>query len=212
MRNWLDRAADKIRRFAIPNLMKYIVISMGAVFVLDLVFMGHLTPFLVFSKSAILTGQVWRVLSFIFIPISTSPLFVVFVLYFYWMIGQALENEWGVARFNLFYLAGIAGTIIAGLITGYATNQYLNLSLFFAFAILFPEFELRLFFILPVKVKWLAYLNAAFFAYQLIVSSWPARVALLVAVANIILFFWHDFWNRINNLKRQRQWRQNFRR
>ena len=212
MRNWLDRAADKIRRFAIPNLMKYIVISMGAVFVLDLVFMGRLTPFLVFSKSAILTGQVWRVLSFIFIPISTSPLFVVFVLYFYWMIGQALENEWGVARFNLFYLAVIAGTIIAGLITGYATNQYLNLSLFFAFAILFPEFELRLFFILPVKVKWLAYLNAAFFAYQLIVSSWPARVALLVAVANIILFFWHDFWNRINNLKRQRQWRQNFRR
>jgi len=84
--------------------------------------------------------------------------------------------------------------------------------LFFAFAILFPEFELRLFFILPVKVKWLAYLNAAFFAYELIVSSWPARIALLVAVANIILFFWHDFINRINNLRRQRQWRQNFRR
>ena len=58
MRNWLDRAANKIRRFAIPNLMKYIVISMGAVFVLDLVFMGRRTPSLVFSKSAMLSGQI----------------------------------------------------------------------------------------------------------------------------------------------------------
>ncbi len=211
MRNWIDKVANKMRGIAIPGLMKYIVISMGAVFVLDLFSSGMLSGLLAFSRAGIMAGQVWRVISFIFIPIGSSPLFIIFVLYFYWMIGEALENEWGIARFNLFYLTGIVGTIIAGMITGYATNHYLNLSLFFAFAILFPNVELRLFFILPVKVKWLAYVNAAYFVWQLIISSWPQRVALLVSVANIALFFWPDFYNRIKNERRRREWRNHFR-
>ena len=211
MRNWIDKVASKMRRIAVPGLMKYIVISMGAVFVLDLLFAGMLSSLLAFSRAGIMAGQVWRVISFVFIPINSSPLFIVFALYFYWMIGGALENEWGVARFNLFYLTGIVGTIVAGLITGFATNHYLNLSLFFAFAILFPNVELRLFFILPVKVKWLAYVNAAYFAWQLIVSTWPMRAALLVSVANIALFFWPDFYNRIKNARRRREWRNHFR-
>lgn len=211
MGNWLDRLAYKLRRFAIPSLMKYIVISMGAVFVMDLLFAGRLSALLVFSRTAIMAGQVWRLLSFIFIPIASSPLFIVFVLYFYWMIGEALEREWSVAKFNLFYLTGVVGTIIAGLIMGFATNHYLNMSLFFAFAILYPNVELRLFFILPVKVKWLAWINAAYFAWQLIVSTWPMRVALLVSLANIALFFWPDLMNRIKNAQRRRQWRSHFR-
>ena len=199
-----------MRRLAIPSLMKYIVICMGAVFVLDFIFNGLLSGLLAFSRAAILQGQVWRILSFIFIPVDNSPIFIIFTLYFYWMIGESLEREWGTARFNLFYLIGIIGTIIAGLITGYATNFFLNMSLFFAFAILFPNMELLLFFILPVKVKWLGYLNAAYFAFMLIVSSWPARIALLVSLANIALFFWPDVRNQIVNFRRRQQWRNHF--
>ncbi|MEA4889185.1 MAG: rhomboid family intramembrane serine protease [Clostridiaceae bacterium] len=208
---WFDKLAIKMRRLAIPSLMKYIVISMGAVFILDFVFSGLLSTFLMFDKAAIWRGQIWRLISFIFIPIDSSPVFIIFTLYFYWLIGESLEREWGVARFNLFYLIGIIGTIIAGLITGFATNYYLNLSLFFAFAILYPNVELRLFFILPVKIKWLAYLDAAYFAYLLIISGWPQRIALLVSLANIALFFWKDACNQINNLRRRRQWRNQFR-
>lgn len=208
---WYDKLTNRYRRLAIQSLMKYIVICMGAVFILDLFFAYQLTGYLLFSKAAIMEGQIWRLISFIFIPISRSPLFVIFVLYFYYMIGEALEKEWGAAKFNLFYFIGIAGTIVAGLITGFASNHYLNLSLFFAFAILFPNFELRLFFILPVKVSWLAYLNAAYFLYMLIVSGWPQRIALLVSVANIILFFQNDVRNRIAQNRRRRQWRDNFR-
>jgi hypothetical protein len=211
MTTLLDKMANRLRRFGIRGLMKYIVISMGAVFVMDLIFNNQLSAYISFDKAAILSGQVWRLISFIFVPISASPFFIIFVLYFYWMIGEALEQEWGVAKFNLFYLIGIVGTIAAGMITGYASNFYLNLSLFFAFAILFPNFELYIFFIVRVKVKWLAYLDAAFFAYSLVVSGWPERIALLVSLANIALFFWHDVYRRIINIRRARQWRSHFR-
>lgn len=211
MKAWFDKLSRKMRFLAIPSLMKYIVICMGAVFVMNLVFNGMLSGYLIFDKAAIFAGQVWRLISFIFIPINSSPLFIIFALYFYWMIGEALESEWGVAKFNIFYLTGMIGTIIAGLITGFATNHFLNLSLFFAFAILFPNIELRLFFVLPVKVKWLAYLDAAYFAFLLVISDWPQRIALLVSVANIVLFFWDDARTRIVNIKRKREWRNHFR-
>lgn len=208
---WFDRLSNRIRRFAIPSLMKYIVIGMGAVYLLDFILLGRLETLLAFSRPAVFSGQVWRLISFVFIPPSASMLFILFALYFYWMIGEALEREWGDAKFNLFYLIGMLGTIGAGLITGYATNTYLNLSLFFAFAILYPEFELLLFFVLPVKMKWLAYLDAAYFVYLLIISRWPQRIALIVAIANILLFFTPSISNLIRNERRRRQWRNNFR-
>jgi hypothetical protein len=211
MTRLLDRLSYKLRRFGIPGLMKYIVISMGAVFILDLIYGGGLSSYIMFDKAAILHGQVWRLISFIFLPINSSPLFIIFTLYFYWLIGEALEHEWGVTKFNLFYLIGILGTIAAGMVTGYATNYFLNLSLFFAFAILFPNYEISLFFIIRVKVKWLAYLDAAYFLYMLIVSSWPGRISLLVSLANIALFFGQDALNRIRNINRARKWRNNFR-
>ncbi len=211
MRKFINKAAEKLRPIAIRDLMKYLVISMGAVFVLDFVFAGQVSRFLAFNKVALFSGQIWRIISFIFLPVNSSMLFIFFSLYFYWLIGQALENEWGTARFNLFYLVGIIGTIIAGLITGYATNHYLNMSLFLAFAILFPNLELRLFFVLPVKVKWLAWLDLAYLAWQLLIISWPARIALVVSLVNIVLFFGQDFTDMLHNAKRRREWRKHFR-
>jgi len=211
MRDLLDRLSRKLERIAVQSLMKYIVIGMGIVFFLDIIFSGAFSQLLMFSKTGIMSGQIWRLISFIFVPPPSSPLFIIFALYFYWMIGEALEGAWGTARFNLFYIIGILGTILSGLITGYASNQYLNLSLFFAFAILYPDFELLLFFILPIKVKWLAIIDAAFFAWSLIVSRWPERIALLVSLVNIALFFGPDLYNRIYNWRRRRQWRNYFR-
>lgn len=211
MNRWIDKVAGKISRLAIPNLMKYIVITMAAVFAMDLFFYGLLSSYLIFDKAAIFQGEVWRLITFIFLPASYNLFFIVFVLYFYWMIGAALENEWGVAKFNLYYWTGILATIIAGLITGYATNGYLNMTLFLAFAILYPEFEIRLFFVLPVKIKWLAYIDAALLLWELIFNSWPGRIALLVSLANLTLFFGQAACMRLKNLWRRRRWRNHFR-
>src|SRR5665648_175947 len=164
-RSWLQKMDYKYGRHAISNLMRFIVFGMAFVFIADLVISSQtgstLTSILVFDRNAIFAGQIWRLVSFVFIPPSSSILFIILSLYFYWLMGSAMEDEWGSFKFDIFYLCGVLGSIAAGLITGYATNNYLNMSLFLAFALLFPEFKINLFFVLPIKVKYLAYLDAA---------------------------------------------------
>jgi len=208
----LYRLEFKFRRYAVRNLMTIIVFGMAAVFILEMFMpaMGLTLAFnLVFVKTLIAQGQIWRLISFIFIPPPAgSEIFIILAIYFYWFIGQMLENEWGSFKFNVFYITGIIGTILSGLITGFAINYYLNMSLFFAFAILYPNLQLRLFFLIPIKAKYLGYLNAALFLYDLITVNWQAKVALLVALLNIALFFGGDFINMLKQAYRRAKWKR----
>ena len=127
----------RLRRYTIADLMKYIAISQGLVYILMFVWptLGNaLYASIVLTRSALLRGQIWRLITFVFVPTASSPIFVLFALYFYYMVGVALERRWGKVRFNLYYGVGMVCAWIACLLTGYATNTYLNLSLFFAFA------------------------------------------------------------------------------
>ena len=133
---WLDRAERKCGRIAIPNLMMLIVAGMFAVFLCDLLMPQlQVSNWIVFDRDLIFQGQVWRVLSFIFLPTSSSVVWIIFSLYFYYLIGSSLEQQWGAFRFNVYYFIGVIATVIGGFITGSAVNTFLNLSLFFAFAV-----------------------------------------------------------------------------
>ena len=159
----------KLRRFAISDLMKYIVFGQAAVYLLMLIWptVGYqLYSAIMLSRSALLRGQIWRIVTFVFAPPNSSPLFIIFALYFYYMIGTGLEARWGKVKFNLYYLIGMVAAVIACLITGYASNTYLNLSLFFAYAAMYPDVEVLLFMILPVKMKVLALIDAALYTWQ----------------------------------------------
>ena len=206
--DFLGKLQRRFGKFAINNLMMYIVGAMAVVFVGSFAAPFNLIGMFAFDTAAILQGEVWRIITFIAIPPAANVIFIVFVLYLYWLIGSTLENQWGAFRFNVFYLCGFLGAIAAGLITGYATNFYLNLSLFLAFAILFPNFELRLFFILPIKIKWLALLNLVFLAFELAFGTWHTRAAVLVSLLNIVLFFGKDFVIIIRNKQRRAKWRK----
>ncbi|HOQ13628.1 MAG TPA: hypothetical protein PKZ58_00905, partial [Bacillota bacterium] len=94
-----------------------------------------------------------------------------------------------------------------GLITGYATNNYLNMSLFLAFAFFYPEFEVLLFFILPVKIKWLAYIDAALIAFSFIMSRWSGRLAILFSLSNLVIFFYRDIKLSVLRIKRNISYR-----
>lgn len=167
-----------------------------------------LNSFLVFNRDAIFRGQVWRVISFIFVyPLSTNIFFTLLALYFYFWVGTAVENYWGKARFNLYYLFGIIGTIIAGFIVGYVDNTYLNLSIFLAFAAMFPEERVLLFFIIPVKVKWIGIVEGAFLLLFFIFGDWATKAAILAAIANFLLFFGYDLINRLKFAYRDWKWR-----
>ncbi len=203
MNQILNKMERKFGNYAIPNLITIIVFGMGLVFLLDTFFAAnpnydyYLSDLLYFDTDLILQGQIWRVITFLFLPESSSALWIIFTLYFDWLIGKSLENQWGSFRFNVFYFLGAIGSIIGGIITGWATNSYLNASLFLAFATLFPDFELMLFFILPVKVKYLGMISAAILIYSLIVYPVSYKVAILISLINFFLFFGKDFYQRI---------------
>jgi len=178
--------------------MTYIVSLNLAVYLIGFIdTRGLIESKLLLIPDLVTRGEIWRLITYIFIPPSASMLWIVFVLYFYYMVGNSLENEWGSFRFNLYYLIGMAGTTIGAFITGIgATAVYLNLSLFLAFAYLFPNFELLLFFILPVKVKYLAWLNWAFLVYTVLFSSMPFKAAAVASVLNYFVFFGKDIFTR----------------
>jgi len=192
--------------------MTYIVIAMVAVFVFDFLQIVDAMSIFAFDRSAIMEGEVWRIITFIAIPPNALPIFIIFAFYLYWMIGQSLEGQWGALKFNIFYLCGIIGTIIAGLITGYSTNMYLNLSLFLAFAILFPDFQLRLFFILPIRIKWLGLVHVAFLTFSFVISSWPVRAAILASIINVILFCGMILVEMFKRTHRRAQWKKSIKR
>lgn len=184
--------------------MLYIVIAMAGVFIVEL-FVPEvpLSQYMEFERSKILQGELWRVLTWALIPDTTSIVWIIFSLYFYYLIGSGLESQWGKFKFNVYYFMGVILTVIGGFITGYTSNTYLYYAMFFAFAVMFPDFRVLLFFFIPIKIKWLAVVDAVFFIIMLILNivfgSWSEVVAIIISVLNFILFFFNDFRTFIKN-------------
>ncbi len=209
--NWLDKMQRKFGRWAIPNLMNYIVILNAIVYLLT--YLGRTSRIinsLTLEPALVMQGEIWRLVSYIFIPPMTSPIWIIFTLYFYYLVGNGLEQAWGSFKFNFYYLVGmIATTLVAFLTGGGATAIYLNLSLFLAFAYVFPNFEVLLFFIIPVKVKYLAWLNWIFIAYAVFTQPFHGKLIALASIVNYLLFFGKDL---LQYSKRRREVYNNRRR
>jgi membrane associated rhomboid family serine protease len=159
---------------------------------------------LVLSPRMISQGQVWRLVTYLFIPDTSSTWWILFNLYWLWWIASSLEAEWGAFRFNVYYLVGMLGTTAAALIAGHAQgSEFLNLSLFFAFATLFPEMEILLFFILPIRVKWLGWLSLGYVLLAFATGGWATRAAVIAALVNYLLFFWGTIRRTVRGGSRQ---------
>ena len=217
--SWLDRFARKHARFGIPGLMKYIIIGNAAVFLLDRFSGGLCSQMLGFWPGLVLRGQIWRIITFLIVPEQTEPLWFVVSLFFYYYLGTALEREWGTAKFTLFYGSGAALTVIAGFIGGFfmayginapaVTMGSVNFSLFLAYATLFPDAQFRIYFILPVKAKWLAVfyllltvwniISAGYYRITLPITLPPAAASLI----NYLLFFWSDITRALDRFGRR---------
>ena len=205
----------KLRRYSISDLMKYITIGQGIVYILMFVWpsLGRMVySMITLSRSALFHGQIWRLVTFVFAPPDSSPIFALFALYFYYMIGSALERRWGKVRFNLYYGVGMICAWLSCLLTGYAVNTYLNLSLFFAFAAIFPNEEVYLFGILPIKMKYLALVDVLIYLQQFITGSASTRVTIVLCLLNVILFLGGDLLQTIRRESQYWKTRRNFRR
>ena len=166
---WVYKLERKFGRICIPHLMLVIIAGQAMVYLANL-----LNPdILLLSRfslnwAAVMHGEVWR-----------------------------LENTWGDFQFNVYYLCGMLGAILAAALTGYGTSYYINLSLFFAFAMLYPDFQVLLFFIIPIKMKYMALFSGALCLIDLLMGGWSTRAAVLLSLANFLLFFGGDFFRTV---------------
>jgi hypothetical protein len=211
---FLDKLQRKYGRYAIHGLMKYIAIITAGFYLINyLIPSAGILNWLFLYPPLVLNGQVWRLITFIFMPTGgNNILFVLISLYFYYMIGNSLEHEWGALKFNIYYLVGVLGTIIAAFITGgVGVPTYLNMSLFFAFAYIYPNFEILVFFVLPVKMKYLGWLSGAFLAFSFATGSLTTKIVIIVALLNFILFFGRDIYQSLvnRNKKVHRKYKNN---
>ncbi len=175
---------------------------------------------LALSWGYVMQGQIWRIFTFIFVPsTASSPIFLAIALYFYYYIGQTLERSWGSFKFNVYYLLGVVGAIIASILyyiifpqgLYFITTEQLHLSLFLAFATLYPNMQIMLFFVIPIKIKYLAYFSVAMLAFQFVMSGWATKFAIIMSLINFFIFFGNTFTKGIiqhfKYAKTRRDWR-----
>ena len=206
--NFLNKMERKIGKYAIPNLMIYLIAAYCIGFVIYTVnpnFMLMLT----LSPYHILHGQVWRLITWILMPTDTRVFSLLIIALLYYQLGYALERSWGTFRFNVYIFGGMLFTVIGAFIlygiyaaagTGSLetislissltfTTNYINLTIFLAFAVMYPEMQILLFFIIPVKMKWMAVVYAVLIAINLILTSWGGRIAIIMSILNFLIFF-----------------------
>ena len=207
--NWLTKLERKFGRYAIPNLVAILVGGQIVVYAVELFVNRYISLFLSLDRGALLAGQVWRLVTFLFVPFSSGNILnFVITAYFLWFIGSALEAVWGDFRFNLYILAGMLGAILACLVTGSADTYCLELSLLLAFALLYSEMQVLLFFVIPIKVKYFGIFAAAVWVLSFLSASWMGKLNYLLSMAGFVLFFAPVVWSNLRAWYRREQWKR----
>ena len=194
---FLNKMERKFGRYAIHNLSIYIIGTYIVGYVLGM-FMPKLLSYLTLEPAMILKGQVWRLFTWILIPPELLSIFTIIMLVLYYSLGTALERTWGAFRYNVYIFMGIISSIIGAFILYFCgvkdigpafSTYYINMSIFLAFAASYPNEQLMLYFLIPIKIKWLGIFYAVILLYNMINSNWAGRVVILASLANFIVFF-----------------------
>ena len=217
--NLLDKLERKFGRYAIHNLMYYIIILYALGYVIVRFGGSFYSDYLSLNPLAIMHGQIWRIVTFIIFPPDTGLFFFMISMYLYYSIGRVLEMQWGAFRFNLYFFTGVLLHVVAAFISCYVFGAnigpafgtyYLNFSLFMAYAALYPDAQFLLFFIIPIRAKWLGIIEGIYYGVTIVagfLAPWlpitvlyglaqmgvvahPAYSAMaLVSLANFLIFF-----------------------
>jgi hypothetical protein len=191
----LMRLENKYQHLAIPQLTLFLVIGQAIFFVIQTQY-PETSLLMALVPAEVLSGELWRLFSFVFIPPSTNLIFALIGLYFFYFMGTGLENKWGPFRYNLYLLLGYLSTVIASFffLGTPANNVFFEGSVLLAFAFCFPNFEFLLFFIIPCRMKWLGWLTGVFFIGMLIIGPWPQKLQIVASFVPFLLFFGRDIF------------------
>lgn len=188
----MSKFEKKFGKYAVSNLSLILILCYAVGYVIDLV-NGSFLSWLSLDPYAILHGQVWRLFTWIIIPPSSLDPFTIIMLLFYYNIGTSLERTWGVYRYNVYILSGMLFTILGSFVwmgsqyffgesilsladhsqlaSRLFSTYYVNMSIFLAFAATFPNVQVLLMFIIPIKVKWLGFLYGALLVYDFLTAQ-----------------------------------------
>ena len=210
MNNWLNQLERKYGRFGIPNLTNILVGGQILVLAIELFVNQTVSVWLALSRYFLLRGQIWRIITFAFIPsYGGSILSAVLGIYFTWFIGTALEQEWGDFRYTVYLLSGMLGTVLACLLTGVTGSTYcLSLSLLLAFAMLYPEVQVLLFFVIPIKVKYFGLFAGALWAFSFLMATPLGKVNYLLGMLGFVVFFGPQAGRSVRAWVRREQWKR----
>ena len=203
MKNWLDKMERRFGRYAIRNLTMYLLAGYAIGYLLSFT-MPQLLTYFTLEPALILKGQVWRLLSWVIIPPNDNIILVIFMMLLYYSLGNTLESYWGAFRYNVYIFSGILFTVIGafivngliGGITGFGSlysTYYINMSIFLACASIMPDYQLLLYGIIPIKMKWLAILDVVLLAVDAVQGGLIIRIVIIASLLNFIIFF---FCNR----------------
>ncbi len=204
---FLDKLEKKLGRFSIPNLSVILIIGYAIGYICY-----YITPlnfvlyFAMLDPASVMNGQIWRLITWVIMPPSyTNIFFYLIMMLFYYQLGTTLEHTWGRFRFNLYILGGVLFTdigvmlgynicanlgMIDVLTIGYAVSTYyINMGIFLAFAMTYPDNQVMLYFIIPIKMKWLAVVYAALIAVSFIQSGIGGRIVIVSSLLNFLIFF-----------------------
>ncbi len=202
--NFLNKMERKFGRFAVPNLTFWLIGAWVLGFIIQYT-MPQAQGLLTLEPYLILRGQVWRLVSWLLIPPAVNLIFLIFFLSCYYFIGTSIEQAIGTFRYNVYLFGGLLCSMLGAFIlygvyriatgvpvTGigyYFSTEYVTMSLFLAFAAIFPNVEFRLYFIIPFKAKWLGIVDAVWMGFSFIASNWAGKVAILASLLNFLIFF-----------------------
>lgn len=215
--SFFNKMERKFGKYAIHNLMNYIVGMYVVGMLIQMINSAFYWNYLALDASAILRGQIWRIVTFMVWPPFYNPLSNLIMIYLYYSLGNTLERVWGAFRFNVYMFMGVLGHVLAAIILyvffgqlWYLDTEYLNLSLMFAFAATFPDIQFLLYFIIPIKAKWIALLSGIFVIQGLVMGNAPTRLTIMLSFLNFIIFWMMTRnYSRINprEIKRKREFK-----
>lgn len=214
----MNKVERALRPFTIPNLTSLLAICMGVVYVVGFA-VPQLAEALVLSPLAVWEGQIWRLLTWIaVIPVGHNgfqAIFAFFAIYIFYLTGNVLERHWGHVRYNLYLFIFWAGTIALAMIPPYVVaveggympvwfdSRYFAMLVFFGFTMVLPDMEFLIFFILPVKVKYLAWISAALAAFTMLLNPLGDGRAIFMAFGTFLLFFGREVYVNVRYGKRK---------
>ena len=202
---FIDKLERKFGRFGIPNLTIYMIVCYVIGYALMIVNPGILN-WLSLEPAYILRGQVWRLVTWVLYPPSTSGVlwFAIAVLFFYYPIGTSLERTIGTFKYTLYILSGVIFTILGAFILYFLlggnvlvgnvfSTYYISLSTFLAYAMCYPDMQVLLMFIIPVKMKWMAIFYVVIVVYEMIqyimAGAWYLLIPIVASLLNFIIFY-----------------------